>query len=491
MDAAGCVGLPTFRLLVAKVTSAFIPSDVLLSEIPRMAIVPHDLEEFDRELPQVELLTTKGSAPIKRGRKAAQIVAKFLFGQGAAQTATILANLLLVHTLSTEAYAQFSLATAFQTVFTVLMDLGFASTIVPMVGQNREDAALLGRYVRSARHLRTILFWILSPIAAVGFLVIANRHHWTPGIQILLLASILVSLYYAGKVSYLSAPLFIFGRLKEYYLPQVITGTGRLLSYIVLSLAKGLNAWTAAGLGAMNIVLNGFLIQKTSKKYFEWPKHESPETDRELIQYILPATPAIIFSAFQSQISLFLISIFGGTSYIAEVAALSRIGQMFLIAITFYTIVVEPYTARQSFDRLKRVFLEFILIATAAFIPLILLSFFWPKPFLWILGAKYQGVEGVMGPYILSACINSIAALVWIMNRARKWVFWSGSVLEIALLMAVQITFLIGIGVRTTHQAVLFNLVSSLCYLVAHAYVTVLGFTKTSREQRVAPGRTA
>jgi O-antigen/teichoic acid export membrane protein len=401
---------------------------------------------------------------------------KFLFGQGASQGLTILANLFLVRTLSIEAYAQFGLANGFQSVFSVLMDLGFASTIVPMVGPNRDDAALVGRYVRSARHLRNKLFWWLSPAAAIAFMAIMHKHHWSIKVQILLLASILLGLYSAGKVSYFSAPLFVFGKLREYYLPQVLTGAARLLTYLVLFALRGLNAWTAAGIGALSITFNGFFIHKSSQMYFEWPDHEDQQTDRELIKYILPASPAIIFAAFQSQITLFLISIFGGTSYIAQVAALSRIAQIFTVLSMFFTIVVEPHVARVDRTHLRKTFITFIALTTLACVPLVAIAFAWPKLYLWLLGAKYQDLTNVMGIYIVSLCMNCVSGLMWIMNRARKWVFWSGSIVEIVLLLGVQCLFLIFVGVRNTHEAVIFNLASSFCYLFAHGYVTVYGF---------------
>ncbi len=225
---------------------------------------------------------------------------------------------------------------------------------------------------------------------------------------------------------------------------------------------------------------NGILVRRSSLKHLDWPAHDEPEADRELLRYVLPATPSILFSAFQSQLSLFLISIFGGTLYIAEVAALSRIGQLFIVLMTFNTIVVEPYIARIGRDRLLRTFVGFVLLAILGCIPILLVAFLWPQGFLWILGSKYAGLRGALGWYMLSACMNFVSGLIWIMNRARKWVFWSGSFLEVVLLLAVQLAFFMLIGVRTTQQAVLFAIASSCCYAVAHGYVAIRGFVKGS-----------
>lgn len=442
-----------------------------------MPIEPHDPEEFDHELtPSVPLVFTEQL--LGRGKRMAGTLASFLFGQGAAQGIGVLAGLFLVRNLSVEAYAQFGIATGFQTVFSVLMDLGFASTIIPLVGDRHEDRAVIGRYVRSARRLRYRAFWILAPVASAAFLGTIHKQHWSASVQLLLLASILLSLYSSGMMSFFSAPLFLRAKLREFYVPQVLSGTGKLLAYIALAFVNGLNAWTAAGLTALNVTLNGNLIRRASLKYMDWPAQEDSDADQELLRYVLPATPAIVFSAFQLQISLFLVSIFGSTRYIAEVAALGRIGQIFLIMMTFNTIVIEPYIARLSRERLFRYFIGFVLLNSLALFPVVVVAFHWPMVFVWILGAKFHSLSPQIGWYILAASLNSVSGLVWIMNRGRKWVFWSGSLLEVVLLLVVQMVFLALVGVRNTHQAVLFAVASSCCYMIAHGYVAVRGFVK-------------
>jgi O-antigen/teichoic acid export membrane protein len=450
-----------------------------------MAIVPTDLGEFHGE-PSPSEDVAPLSEGMSRSRRILRIVTGFFLGQGAVQGISVLTGLFLVRMLSLEAYAQFSLAAGFQIVFTSLMDLGFASTIIPMVGEQREDRALVGRYVRSAKHWRDRAFWVLAPFAVAAFLTVMHKQHWNWSVQLLLLGSILLALYSSGRVSYYSAPLFLYGRLREYYVPQILSGAGRFASCIGLGLIGGLNAWTAAGLGALNVTVNGSLLARRSRPFLKWPEQDDPTTDREVLRFILPVAPAIIFSAFQSQITLFLISIFGGTVNVAEVAALNRIGQFFSVLMTFNMIVIEPYVARLRRERLLPIFLAFIAIATVICTPVVLIAFSWPKLFLWVLGSKYADLTNVVGWVVLSACMNYVAGLMWIMNRARKWVFWSGNILEIVLVLSVQIIYVAVIGVRTTREAVLLGFASSFCYLAAHGYVTIYGFFKDARVARPA-----
>jgi len=439
---------------------------------------PHDLEEFEPELQVAAANATFATHLWKQGRRGFRLIAHFLLGQGSVQGVGILLNLYLIHKLSIEAYAQFGLANGFQGVFAVLMDMGFAGTIVPLVADRRDDKAVIGQYVRAASHLRNYVYLILAPLASIAFLSITHHRHWGLRVDLLLLASILLGLYSGGTSSYFSAPLIIFGRLKDYYFPQALYGILRLGACLVLAVTGNLNAWTAAGLGALATSGCASYMRRKSRDVLEWPKHNDPAINRQVVQYVLPATPAILFAAFQPQISLFLVSIFGGTTYIAQVAALSRVAQMFTVITTFGNIVLEPYMARLPRAKLFWTFLGVIFLSCVGCAPIVFAGFKFPGLFIWVLGKKYEGVSGVLGWYMLSLSITLTMNLVWVMNRARKWVFWSGSMLEVLLLLGVQIAFVAIIGVRTTQQAVFLSFVASFCYVIAHGYVSILGFLK-------------
>jgi O-antigen/teichoic acid export membrane protein len=361
------------------------------------------------------------------------------------------------------------------------MDLGISGTIIPLVGDRRDNRDLVGRYVRSARHFRDWTFWILSPITAVAFLAMAHEHHWGWHLPVLLLASVLLTLYSSGQMSCFSAPLLLFGRLRDFYAPQNVSGLVRLAALAVCFFAGLLNAWTAAAITALSFSLSARLLERKSRRYLKWPKGGDASIDRELIQYVLPATPAIIFAAFQSQISLFLISLFGRTANIAEVAALARIAQLFTVFMTFNVVIIEPYVARLSRQRLLSTYLGFTVANTLLCIPVVLLAFAFPASFLWVLGKNYASLVNSVGWVVLAGCINQIAGLMWVMNRSRKWLFWSGTILEIALLLIVQVAYIVIVGVRTTQQAVMFSVASSFCYIVAHGYVGIYGFLKGTR----------
>jgi O-antigen/teichoic acid export membrane protein len=414
--------------------------------------------------------------------RAARVVLAFFLGHGALLTVQTIAGFFLLRRLSLEAYAQFGLAYGFQVTMGTLMDLGFVSTIIPLVGENRDDRTLVGRYVRAAKHLRDRTFLLLSPFAILAMFWIMHKHQWGWGVQAALVLSVLLSLYSSGRLSYFSTPLLLFRRLRELYVPQTLSATARLAAYILADAIGTLNSWVAAGLNAINTSVSAIFIERKSRHYLKWPEHDDLAADGEVFRCILPAMPAIIFAAFQAQISLFLIGIFGQTSSIAEVAAIGRLNQFFAILMTFNVVVIEPHVARLTRERLLKTYL-ILVAATAVFCtPIVVWAFVSPSPFIWLLGARYASLGNLVGFAVLAGSITHTAQLMWIMNRGRKWLFWSGTILEIVLLLAVQSTYLALVGIHTTRQAIFFNLVTSFCYVVCHVYVGFLGFLKGPRE---------
>jgi O-antigen/teichoic acid export membrane protein len=448
-----------------------------------MAMIPEDgMEQADESSLHPGPAFLRGAWRI-RGQRILGVVTSFVVGQGAAQGLTVLAGLFLVRHLSIQSYAQYGLAIGFQTMFSTLMDLGFAGTIVPLVGADKDDRALVGRYVRSAKHLRDLSFYVLAPIAAIAFLGMMHRQHWPLALQVALLLSTLLSLYSGGKSSCFSAPLILHGKLRSFYVLQVIGGIVRLGSFVVLAFAGGLNSWVAAAIGALIISFTAEWYARQARPLMDWPTHDDAAIDKKVFHYILPAAPAIIFAAFQAQLSLFLISIFGGQPmYIAQVAALGRIGQVFTVLITFNLMVVEPFVARLNHRRLLPTYLMLTGLACLVLAPVVYAAFLWPQVFLLLIGPKYSNLRDLLGWVILSSTISYIASLIWMMNRARQWVFWSGSLVEVGLLISVQIAFVVMVGVKNTRDAVFLSVTASVCILAAHIYVAIVGFWRNHRE---------
>ena len=102
----------------------------------------------------------------------------------------------------------------------------------------------------------------------------------------------------------------------------------------------------------------------------------------------------------------------------AQVAALSRLAQLFAVLATFNTVVLEPYVAKQACKGLAPVYIKIITFSLVCCIPFIGIAFLYPDIFLWLLGAKYEALRDSVGWYVTASFIGYIASVIWIMNRS-------------------------------------------------------------------------
>jgi O-antigen/teichoic acid export membrane protein len=405
-------------------------------------------------------------------------LAAFFLGQGLLQLINAVTNLYMVRVMSIDSYAQYNVALAFQTSATALSNLGITDAIIPLVGVHAGERWVIGKYVQAAMHLRRQLFLFTAPLLAAAFVFIGIRHAWSAPLVATLTCTILCTIYVSVTFATYAAPLIIARQIGRYYSSQLIPAIARLFACAAMGTVGLLTAAWAAALNAGASLMTGFLARGKSKQFVEIPATPDPAARREVISFVLPTLPAAVFSSFQPQIGLFLISFSGATADIAEAAALAKIALLFFVFNVFNTQIIEPYVARQSADRLPAALARIITGFVAAAALISLLAFAVPAVFLALLGPKYAQLRDLIGWMVLSASINVTANALWIINRARQWVFFSGSILEICLLVISQATFASVWHIKSAGDFVALSIIANCAHLTAHAFIMRQGFTR-------------
>jgi O-antigen/teichoic acid export membrane protein len=404
------------------------------------------------------------------------LLLSFLVGQGLIQVLNLVAGFFLLRWMSVEAYAQYSVAFSFQSTLGVLLDLGFSGSIVALVGDRGSDAGVVGRYVRSARHVRNRLFLVLVPSAAVIFPFFLAEHKWPLTTQALLFVSIMVALYFQGWVSCYSPALLIRQRVNLYYRPQVAGAAGRALACLILHLASALTSWAAAWVNSAAVCVNGLLYRKEAGRLIDEAGPADSRTNREMLRYLAPLVPGTVFAAFQGQISVLLITWFGQTRAVAEVAALGRLGQLFLTLSAFNSVIVAPYIAKVPRRSLVRRYLQIVGGATAISVCICLVAFLYPAPFLWVLGPHYQALRREVTWTVAASCINYVGGVMWAMHSSLRWVYWWGTIAYISLLLITQTVCVSVMDLSTALNVIYFNLITGSAVTLIHVAGGAYGF---------------
>jgi len=392
----------------------------------------------------------------------------FAVGQPAVQLLNVLTGFLLLRWLSKEEFAMFGVAFAFQSTVNQLTDLGFSGSIVALAGERGTEPSWLGRYLRAARHYRTRLLAFTLAGAAVAFPLLTWRQEWGAGPKLLLFGAVAAAVVFQGGMMF-GSPLLVHRRLRDYYSPQIVGAAIRLGLCAGLHFTGVLSAWNVAWLGALVIGYTGWSYRRAARDYAHEPVVSDPEANREMRRYLAPLMPGVVFTALQGQITVVLITLFGTTENIAEVSALGRIGQLFLLLGAFNAVMIEPYIARLPASLLPRRYGQILLVAVLIAGVIGATGFLFPEPLLWLLGPKYAGLERETSWVVLTACVGYVSGVMWTMHAARRWIFWWGTVAYIAGVVVTQTICALSLNLDQTMPVIWFGLATAVAGWGVHA----------------------
>lgn len=411
-----------------------------------------------------------------RIKKWAKLLAVFFAGQSLVQIIGLVTGFLLMRWMSVESYAQFSVAFGFQSLIAAFADLGFAGSILALAGTRAAQPEVLGEYIATAKYYRRWLFMLVAPIALVLMPVLMTRQGWPWGTQVALTASVLCAVYAQGYSSIYSAPLLAHQRLKQSYQSQAVAATARLGGNALMHALSVLTAATASWAATLTAVFTAVLFRRDSHPLVSIPAAADPKLRKEMRSYVAPLIPGIVFTAFQGQITLFIISTFGQQQNIAEVAALGRLGQVFAILGSLNAVVIGPYFAKLPSTLLARRYAQCLLVTMLGCGLVVLAAYVFPGPLLWILGPKYahlhEAVLWTMGAWAL----GHIGGVLWTIHSARKWIYWWITWTYIACILVAQIIVASLLPLSTTINVIVFSIITSLVIILVHAANAIYGF---------------
>jgi O-antigen/teichoic acid export membrane protein len=395
-----------------------------------------------------------------------RLIQSFGLWQIASQAVQLLTGFFLIRWMTIEAYAQYGLALGFQNALGLLVDLGFSTSIVALVGDRIDDPAIVTRYVLSARVLRRSLLLIIAPVAVGIFLVLAQAHHWPISTSLILLLPIIVFLLAQGDVSCYASPLLMHHEIRRFYKPALILNGLKLFLSWLTHCFMGLGAVIICSLNAAAHTATAYWYRASATRYLDVETHANATARAEILRYVAPLAPAMLFYAVQGQIQIFLISAFGKTHSIAEVAALARLGQIFMFFAIFSRSILAPHIAKIGTERLAARYVQGMTFALGVSIIVSGVAFVFPDAFLWLLGAKYASLRLEVGLSLTVSSLFFVHGVMLDMNSARGWIYHWTNFVGIPSLLAGQALYVWMFPLGSTRDVIYFSLVTAVLQLV-------------------------
>jgi len=407
-----------------------------------------------------------------------QKLSEFFFCQTSVQALNLLTGFMLLRWLDVEQYAIYTLLVGFQGTVGILAEMGLGNSLIGLLA-GRTDKETVGGYIRSAKHYQSLFFLIAAPVIAAAFLWLFLRQGWGLELGLVLVLALLANTFFLSWNNFYSVPFLIRHDMAGLYLLQSVSAALRLGGCWVFHIGGAISTAVVAWITALATTAIGLARRKQALPFLEEPKDPDPEKNHESLTLVRPMIPAILFFAFQGQISIYLISFFGRQESIAEVGALGRISQIFVMLGAFNGVFIAPQIAKTARSLLARKYLTIFFGASALCAFGTLGAFVAPQYLIWILGEKYFDLSPLMGWLLLSSSLAYLTNVLFSMHTARKWIFSWGVWAYILSVLFSQCIMLFFMDLRTTYSVVLFGIYSNAASFLVQV---VWGFYAFSME---------
>jgi O-antigen/teichoic acid export membrane protein len=398
------------------------------------------------------------------------LISKFLAGQGAVQAINLVSGLLIIRFLPISEYALYTIASLLLVVGSLGSDMGLSQAVNTLGARIRDDQQALGSLYAGALRYRRMLHLVALGVMLFLATYMLYGHEWSLTSACLSVALVMLTSWVQQSISLKKSILNVHHDADGLLHAGSSEAISRLFSVGICVV------WPTAVIALMvnlfGVLVGRYFLSRRCANLMreDAVSHESQLRDLRL--FVIPLIPGVIYYMLQGQISIFFLSLYGLTSSIAEVGALSRLGQIIGLFMMLNAFLIQPYFARIEQKSVYISSVRFVIAMLFAFCLVIMISaYLVPGWWLFVLGEKYAGLQrelplAIVGP-LLTLLGGSLYTMVIARNVTRGQ-FW-----YIIVGIASQLMFISKFSVQTTFDALILNMLPSVGYIVMQSILLV------------------
>jgi hypothetical protein len=423
--------------------------------------------------------------PVEVWKRRARTLASFAGLQTLVQAVLALSGFLIVRTLEKPDYAAYTIAASLLTLLNALTDCGIGWGLNAVGGPIHGDASRLRGLISIALRLRGYLAIIAVPMTVISafYLLRKNGVSWPNTVA---LTAIVIGTIWG---TFLTTIYGVSLRLRALYtIAQKFDLLGACLRLILVASVAFffLNAVYAVLITAITITIQGILLRKKAEQVLGVEPKPEESDRRALVGMMKKQALATLFFAYQGQIAIWIISIFGSTEKVAEVGALTRLAVLFSIIGGVVTGLAAPTLARcNSLKQLAQLFSVELGIYTVFAASLFIMSLVFPGALLSILGGKYESLTKEVPLIVGAAVIGGLVTVIHSLALSRGWI-WQTWVIPITTL-ATQLVAAALLHLNTVAGVLWFGIFSAVPTLLITTYMVIRGLWTSHRLGYLAP----
>jgi O-antigen/teichoic acid export membrane protein len=382
-------------------------------------------------------------------------------------------GILIIRLLPVEEYALYILANTMLGAMTVLGDAGIIQGVMAEGGKVWQDKDKLGAVLITGLDLRR-KFAIGSLILTTPillYLLLDNGASWLMSVMI---ALSLIPAFYASLSDGL---LQIVPKLNQNIKPlqknQVAVSAGRLLLLFATIFIFPFAAITILANGAPRVYGN-IRLKKIAQEHANLEKKPDVEVRKSILKIVKRILPGSIYYAISGQLIIFLMSIFGDTTSIAKLGALSRLALLITFVVVMIDYVLVPRFSKLKNNRKILVKEYFTIQVFLLFISLIIFmaTYLFSDYILFVLGENYYGLNNELVLMAINGCVSLFSVSTNKLLSSRGIVL--SPALFISCMVLIQFSFAFIVDLTSINGIIIYSILTTLpIYLIRLMYFLI------------------
>lgn len=381
------------------------------------------------------------------------------------QALALISGILIIRLLPTKEYAYYTLVNTMLGTMGVLADSGVGDGVLSQGGKVWQDSKKLGAVIATGLDLRK-KFAFASLLLVLPVLIYMLLHHGASITMALLLSLCLIPSFF---VALSTSILEMAPKLHQDILPlqknQIGLNIGRLV-LVSLTLFLFPFAFIAISAASLPQIWANLRLRKISAAVADKNQEADPIVRTEIMKIVRRTMPGAVYFCFSSQITTWLISIFGTTDNLAQVGALGRLAVILNVFTAMFSTLVIPRFARLVNDRKLLIYrflqIQFSLVILSLTIISIVILF--PHPVLSILGKNYAMLSKEVVIVIIGSCLSMMAGITYNILLSRAWVIHPAIMIGVNII--TQVILMLSLNLAKMQSVLWFSVINSMVSLI-------------------------
>ena len=407
-----------------------------------------------------------------------RLLAGFTSAQLVIQLLGFLSGILIVRYLSKPDYAWFTIANTLVATMGMLADSGISGALSAVGGTVWQDDARFGSLIRTALTLRRRLAFVAVLVVTPVFVWMLVKNHAPAATIAVVVPAALLALTLQLTAGVLGVVISLRQEIRRMQFMGLAAALLRL-SLLAPACLIFLDVRVAVIIGTVGMALQVWLLRRWVSKSVAWHAPESADYRAQILTIVKRQAPLTIFYCLQSQIIIWLISIFGNAQRVAEIGALGRFAMIFTLVSSVMNGIVVPRFARcQDRATLRQRYWQVAAGFTLLAASLVALSAAFPRPLLWVIGSQYANLENEVWLMMLSAASSGLFVALFSLTYSKGWIV--PAAISIPLEIVTQLILILTFDISTVRGVLLVGCFGSVPLIVLNIIIAHLEMRKVS-----------